>query len=70
MESLLHTVQVDGWSLAVSELPARGRARGVVVAGHAMMANRRTLDRPHGQGLASTLAAAGVLSPCPRTSKV
>lgn len=60
MEPSLHSVQVDGWSLAVSEFPARGRARGVVLAGHAMMANRRTLDRPRGQGLASTLAEAGL----------
>lgn len=60
MEPILHTVQAAGWSLAVSEFPARGQPRGVVVAGHAMMANRRTLDRPRGQGLASTLAEAGL----------
>lgn len=55
-----HRVPVAEWSLAVSEFPAHGRPRGVVVAGHAMMCNRRTLDRPRGRGLASTLAKAGL----------
>lgn len=55
-----HRVAVAGWSLAVSEFPAHGRARGVVVIGPAMMCNRRTLDRPAGNGLASTLAKAGL----------
>ena len=60
MEISQHRVQVGEWSLAVSEFPAEGRARGVVVASHAMMCNRRTLDRPRGGGLASTLAKAGL----------
>jgi predicted alpha/beta hydrolase len=58
--AIVHRVPVGSWSLAVSEFPAHGRPRGVVVAGHAMMCNRRTLDRPSGRGLASTLARAGL----------
>lgn len=57
---VVHRVPVAGWSLAVSEFPAHGPPRGVVVAGHAMMCDRRTLDRPRGRGLASTLARAGL----------
>ena len=60
MDTPQHKVTVGEWSLAVSEFPAQGEPRGVVVASHAMMCNRRTLDRPRGNGLASTLAAAGL----------
>lgn len=47
----------DAWTL-------RGDRRGdgpvVAVLGHAMMVDRRTMDRPAGQGLASELAARGI----------
>lgn len=46
--------------LAVSAFPAEGAVRGVVVAGHAMMCDRRTLDRPRGAGLATCLSRAGL----------
>ncbi len=49
----------DGWTLSVQHLPAQGEAWGVAVLGHAMMVDRRTMDRPTGRGLASTLAARG-----------
>jgi len=50
----------DGVALALERIPARGKALGAAFLAHAMMANRRTLDRPRGAGLASRLAAAGV----------
>lgn len=49
----------DGWPLALEYRPARGGARAQVLCGHAMFCNRRTLDKPKGQGLASTLAERG-----------
>ncbi len=49
----------DGWRLAATRFDPEGPALGVVLAGHAMMANARSLDRPAGAGLASELAAAG-----------
>lgn len=49
----------DGWRLAVQRLPATGARKGVAVLGHAMMVDRRSMDRPAGAGLASTLAARG-----------
>ncbi|UQA61963.1 alpha/beta fold hydrolase [Polyangium aurulentum] len=49
----------DGWVLR-GEAIAAGDGRGVAVLGHAMMASRRTLDRPRGKGLASALAAEGL----------
>lgn len=49
----------DGWRLAV-EVLAPPSPRGVVLLGHAMMVNRRTMDRPRGAGLASRLAAHGL----------
>lgn len=49
----------DGWVLR-GEVIARGEGRGVALLGHAMMASRRTMDRPRGGGLASALAAAGL----------
>ena len=49
----------DGWVLA-GELVIDAPPVAVAVVGHAMMVDRRTLDRPRGRGLASTLAAAGV----------
>lgn len=47
----------DGWILRGERLPGEGP---VVVCGHAMMVDRRTLDRPRGSGLASTLSAHGL----------
>lgn len=49
----------DGWILRGEHL-ASADAPAVVVCGHAMMVDRRTLDRPRGAGLASTLAEAGL----------
>lgn len=46
----------DGWLLRGERLRGEGP---VVVCGHAMMVDRRTLDRPPGHGLASALAARG-----------
>ena len=60
MGEQLHRIQSGDFTLVASELPAAGTARGVVVAGHAMMCNRSTLDRPPGGGLASVLAQAGL----------
>jgi alpha-beta hydrolase superfamily lysophospholipase len=48
----------DGWTLR-GEWLIPEQPRAVVVLSHAMMVNRRTLDRPRGRGLASTLAEAG-----------
>ena len=48
----------DGWLLDVLDLEPRGPARGLVVAGHAMMVDRRTY-RPGRAGLARTLVDAG-----------
>lgn len=52
----------DGATLAVEHIPAAGPGRpiGAAWVAHAMMANRRSLDRPRGAGLASRLAAAGI----------
>ena len=60
-ENVFTVNSLDGWRLSVAyHAPALGIApRGALWMGHAMMANRRSLDRPEGQGLASTLAAAG-----------
>ena len=55
-----HRVATDGWSLAVRSFPPPDAPLGVAVCGHAMMCDQRTLDRPPGGGLASTLAAAGL----------
>jgi predicted alpha/beta hydrolase len=48
----------DGWTLRGERIAGGGQA--VVVCGHAMMVDRRTLDRPRGAGLASTLVQAGL----------
>jgi predicted alpha/beta hydrolase len=48
----------DGWTLDVLDLPAAAPARAVVIAGHAMMVDRRTF-RPGRPGLARTLQQAG-----------
>ncbi|HJL16142.1 MAG TPA: alpha/beta hydrolase [Sandaracinaceae bacterium LLY-WYZ-13_1] len=49
----------DGWLLRGEHLP-KPDAPAVVVLGHAMMVDRRTLDRPRGHGLASTLHGRGL----------
>jgi predicted alpha/beta hydrolase len=49
----------DGWPLSVQVHPAEGPRRGVLLLLHAMMADARSLDRPRGEGFASTLAQAG-----------
>lgn len=49
----------DGWVLDVRRLPAQGVRRGVAVLGHAMMVDRRSMDRPEGAGFASHLASCG-----------
>lgn len=49
----------DGWRLR-GELLLPPAPRAVAVCGHAMMVDRRTLDRPPGAGLVSTLAAHGI----------
>ena len=48
----------DGWTLAI-EIRRASDPKGVVLMTHAMMVDRRTLDRPKGEGLASVLLAAG-----------
>jgi predicted alpha/beta hydrolase len=49
----------DGWRLR-GELVLPASPRAVAIVGHAMMVDRRTLDRPRGRGLVSALAEAGV----------
>ncbi len=49
----------DGWRLDLLHLPAAGSARGAILAGHAMMVDRRSLDRPEGGGMLSFLASQG-----------
>ena len=49
----------DGWSLR-GERRARPGSCAVVVCAHAMMVDRRTLDRPRGAGLMSALGEAGL----------
>jgi predicted alpha/beta hydrolase len=49
----------DGQILDVRRIPAVGERRGIAVLGHAMMVDRRSLDRPEGRGLGSSLAARG-----------
>ncbi len=53
------TVAEDGWVLRGERLLGDS-PRAVAVLGHAMMVDRRTMDRPRGEGLASVLARAGV----------
>lgn len=55
----LRVATADGWVLSVRHLPARGEPVGVAVLGHAMMVDRRSMDRPAGGGLASTIADSG-----------
>lgn len=50
----------DGWRLSVLDLEPAGPAWGVVVAGHAMMVDRRTLVRADRPCLAAALVDAGL----------
>jgi predicted alpha/beta hydrolase len=52
----------DGWTLRGELIrPAPpSTAEACAVLGHAMMVDRRTMDRPSGEGLASTLGRAGI----------
>lgn len=59
---MTETIQVaagDGWQLDMLYRPAEGESRGAVLAGHAMMVDRRSLDRPVGGGLLSLLVQQG-----------
>jgi predicted alpha/beta hydrolase len=49
----------DGWRLR-GDLLLPPSPRAVAIAGHAMMVDRRTLDRPRGEGLVSRMARAGI----------
>lgn len=49
----------DGWQLDVLELLPEGPPRAFVIAGHAMMVDRRTLFRRDRPSLGATLVAAG-----------
>jgi predicted alpha/beta hydrolase len=49
----------DGWVLA-GEVVVGAPPVAVAVVSHAMMVDRRTLDRPRGRGLVSSLAARGI----------
>lgn len=51
---------VDGWRLSVLDLAPEGPARGLVIAGHAMMVDRRTLWRTDRPCLVAALRAAGL----------
>jgi len=55
----LTTQTADGWAL-VADVSVPPAPRAVAVLGHAMMVDRRTMDRPRGQGLMSTLTEAGI----------
>ncbi len=60
MSDSTYTVQCsDGQRLDVLVLPAVGDRLGVAVLGHAMMVDRRSMDRPTGGGFASAVAGAG-----------
>jgi predicted alpha/beta hydrolase len=50
----------DGWTLDIERRPARTAARAAALLGHAMMVDRRSMDRPSGEGLASLLQARGI----------
>jgi oxygen-independent coproporphyrinogen-3 oxidase len=52
-------VCADGWRLR-GDLVSGPSPRAVAIVSHAMLVDRRTLDRPRGRGLVSQLAARGV----------
>jgi len=56
-----HTIEgAGGWRISILELTPSGPVRGVVIAGHAMMVDRRTLVRSGRSSPATSLAAAGL----------
>ena len=67
-EHLLETP--DGWRLSVLDVEPTTPAQGLVVAGHAMMVDRRTLFRVGRPSLVATLAAAGIRVLVPDLDKV
>ena len=52
-------VCADGWTLR-GEVVVAAEPRAVAVVSHAMMVDRRTLDKPRGAGFVSQLAARGI----------
>lgn len=50
----------DGWTLVGDLLLPQSEPWALALLGHAMMVDRRTLDRPAGRGLASTLRERGM----------
>jgi predicted alpha/beta hydrolase len=54
----------DGHPLSAYRIEPGGSPKAVLILGHAMMANARSLDRPAGKGLASYLAGRGYLCYC------
>lgn len=57
---VLHSIPaLDGWRLRVWDFSPEGQPVAVVVAGHAMMADSRTICRPDRPTIASVLVAAG-----------
>ena len=57
----IQTTTKDGVSLTAGIIRPPGTPRGVILAGHAMMVNIRSLDRPAGDGFLSHLARRGYL---------
>jgi len=56
-----HLIETDdGWRLNVLEVEPSTPARGLVIAGHAMMVDRRTLHRQDRPSLVTALATAGI----------
>jgi predicted alpha/beta hydrolase len=51
----------DGTLLSAGVVRPDGEPRAIILAGHALMTNARSLDRPMGKGLASYLARRGYL---------
>jgi len=55
----IHTTTDDGWTLRGERIEPAGDPVACAVLGHAMMVDRRTMDR-RGDGLATTLARRGI----------
>lgn len=59
-DPVVHSLEApDGWILRVYDYPPAGTPRGVVVAGHAMMVDARTISRADRASLASQLVEQG-----------
>lgn len=56
----ISTQTSDGWTLRGDLYEPDKKPKAIAVLGHAMMANRKTMDRPYGAGLASTLVEQGL----------